>query len=294
MPADLLAATQAYDTEIGIEIQGSYVARVGTAKELALIKRYIEILPRSYLDIFEKKLLAVYLVDGFAGAGLTDWVLDHDGRSYYYLIFNSALLTTSLDDWFSLKENSAFEQTPLKPRIRVSTQTDYKALLYGMLHEGAHIVDDELGVTPYVDNVHRAVQGRTQTQTDFTESVWLTQKQAVAGFDFKHRGVLNVYGLFAKKGLIPRTEMPVMFAQLKRTPFVSFYSGTSWNEDWAEYSTYHVIEKKLGGKVLVELVNEQGMIDRYVPIESALALKREAAVREYLDCVPRGTVKDGF
>ena len=74
-----------------------------------------------------------------------------------------------------------------------------------------------------------------------------------------------------------------MFAQLKNTPFVSFYSGTSWNEDFADYLTYYHIEKKLGGSVNVELLQAGQVIDRYAPTKTPVAKEREKFVQRLYD-----------
>lgn len=283
MPADLLKITRDYDRSLGIANTEHYAARVPSADELALIKSYLALLPQAHQSVFAKKLLAVYLVDGFAGAGMSDWVVDREGHIYYYLILNSALFTTSIDDWLSYKDNSAFDHSSAAPMIRIKTQTNYQALLYGLLHEGAHIVDYELGVTPYVDQPHRRLSGRTGERTAFTDGVWMQQSQPDARFDFKHRGDLNTYGIFPKRGLIPRAELAGMFSQLSQTPFVSFYSGTSWNEDLADYVTYRQIERKLGGAITVELLSAGKMQDRYTPLATQWAKQREKTVRVFDD-----------
>lgn len=283
MPGDLLKITQENDRSLGIANPERYAARMPSADELTLLKTYLVLLPQAHQEVFSKKLLAVYLVDGFAGAGMSDWVVDREGRIYYYLILNSALFTTSIDDWFSYKENSAFDNSSASPIIRIKTQTDYKALMYALLHEGAHIVDYELGVTPYVDQQHRRLSGRTGERSGFTDGVWMQQSQPDARFDFKHRGDLNTYGIFPKRGLIPRNELAGMFSQLSQTPFVSFYSGTSWNEDLADYVTYRHLERKLGGAVTVELLRAGSVIDRYLPLRTAWAKQREKSVRVFDD-----------
>lgn len=283
MPADLLKATQDYDRSIGIEDSNHYVARTPSTEELELINSYYESLPIAYKKAFSEKLLAVYLVDGFAGAGMTDWLVDRDGHTYYYLVLNSSLFNLSLDDWLTYKENSIFDKSAVSPRIRVRTNTNYRAIMYGLLHEGAHIVDYELGIAPYVDPLHRKVSGRTQVTSAFTDGVWLQRSQTVAQYNFMHRAVMNIYGEFAKKDLIPRVELPEMFSQLIQTPFVTFYSGTSWNEDLADYMTYQYIERSLGGTVTVELLHQGKIIEQYAPIKTPQVQQREKSVRVFYD-----------
>lgn len=283
MPADILKATQDDDRSIGIAHAERYAPRAATASELALIQSYIELLPHVQQTLFAKKLVAVYLIDGFSGAGITEWVADREGHAYYYLILNTALFTTSLDDWLTYKENSPFDKQFASPAIQVRTQTNFKALMYALLHEGTHIADYELGITPYLDPQHRRFSGRTREVSEFTDGIWGQRFQPAARYDFKHRGDLNTYGIFPQRGLIPRSDLSEMFSQLTKTPFVSFYSSTSWNEDLADYVTYRHIERKLGGAMTMELLHEGNVIGRYSPLKSALSKQREQAVRVFND-----------
>jgi hypothetical protein len=205
-------------------------------------------------------------------------VVDGEGHVYYYMVFNSAQLTTSLDDWLSLKDNSPFDDSTTSPTIKVQTQTNYKALLYGLLHEGAHVIDYEQGITPYVDALHKQLKNLDRESSAFTTGVWVNQKTPKAEYDFDHRNKLNFYRIFSRLALIPRAEMPALFAQLKQTPFVSFYSGNSWNEHLADYVAYYHIEKKLGGTITMSLSNQGSVVDSYVPLKTLSAQRLEKAI----------------
>jgi hypothetical protein len=283
MPANLLKATQDHEKSIGITSAVRYAARTPTADDMALFQSYLDLLPPAHRAVFEKKLLAVYLIDGFSGAGLANWVVDQKGQTYYYIILNSSLFRVPLDDWLSYKNDSQFDKSEqASPTIRVRTQTDYKALIYGLLHEGAHIVDIESGATPYFDHHHRRLIGSTQKASEFTDRVWMNWLEPAPQCDFAHRTELNPYGSFPRKGSIPRAKLPEMFSQLMKTPFVSFYSGSSWNEDLADYVSFYHIEKKLGGTITMELLDSGNVIDRYAPIKSPW-LNREKYIQSFYD-----------
>lgn len=278
MPADLIEATQAFDKSIGIVNVGPYQARAASDDELALMKSYIALLPPAHQTVFAEKLLAIYLIDNFPGAGLTDWVVDSEGHVYYYMVFNSRLFTTPLDEWLSHKEDSPFDDAAAAPSLKVQTQTTYKALLYALLHEGAHVVDYERSITPYVDNLHKQLKHLDRESTAFTTGIWLNRKKPNAEYEYGHRSKINLYRIFPSMGLIPRAEMPALFAQLKITPFVSFYSGSTWNEHLADYVAYYHIEKKLGGAVTLQLMNQGKLMDSYAPLKTPNAQQLEKAI----------------
>lgn len=278
MPEESLQSIIAFDRSIGIA-NTDYRSQVVTPADIALFAEYVGMLPKRYQAVLSNKLMAVHFVDNFSGAGLTDWYVDQRGEIYYYMIVNSALLTESLDDWLTYRENSFFTQAPASYRLKVRTGTEYKALLYGLLHEGGHIVDYEDNINPYLDPVHKKKINASET-SDFTGGVWQSQKTPADEYDFKNRDRLNVYGIFSDKPPISAEELPGMFSQLARTPFVSFYGGTAWHEDFADLVTYCHIEKKLGGEVVVELIRDDKVVDRILPVKRGLKGKRKDIVEK--------------
>lgn len=282
MPANILTAIQEDDRAIGIANTGQYAPRSATSAELSYIDTYFKRLPASYQNAFSKKVLSIYLVDNFAGAGMTNWLVDLDGNTYYYIVFNTAILNFSIDDWISYKENSIFDSPSSSPTVRVHSGISYKALMYGLLHEGAHVLDYERGVTPFVDPHFYKIMRHTRESTEFTQGVWQQRIIPESRYDFMHRADMNVYAEFAKKGLIPRSDLAAMFSKLTQTPFVTFYSGTSWAEDFADYMTYKYMESGLGGKVKVELIRDGMVIDCYEPLKTPSSLKRDKLVQEFI------------
>ena len=98
MSDDMLRDLIDDDRSIGITGTGKYSTRPAASAELELMQRYLALLPVAYREAFREKLLAIFLVDDFAGAGMTSWVLDEAGEIYYYMILNTALLERSLDE----------------------------------------------------------------------------------------------------------------------------------------------------------------------------------------------------
>lgn len=279
MSEESLQSIIAFDRSIGIA-GTDYKARVVTPADIALFSEYVGLLPKRYQTVLSEKLMAVHLVDNFSGAGLTDWYINEQGGLYYYMIVNSALLTEPLDDWLTYKANSYFKPGSESFAVNVETGTEYKALLYGLLHEGAHIVDYEYNITPYLDPLHKKVINRDDEVSGFTRGVWERQKIPLPKYGFNNRDKLNVYGIFSDKAPISAGELPGMFSQLTGTPFVSFYAGTAWYEDFADLVTYYHIEKKLGGEVVVELLRDDKVVDRFLPIKRGLKGKRKDIIEK--------------
>lgn len=279
MPAEQLKGMRDHDREIGILNTEAYAPRALSADERKLMLDYVDQLPPAHRRIFSEKLMAIYFLDNFAGAGATDLVMDGQGRPYYYLVLNSAVLKKPIDEWLSYKDNGLFDDASASPSVRVRTGTDYKALMYALLHEGGHMVDYELGISPYMDDFHRKAYQRSAEASPFSEGAWLKIDTPQPGFDFKHRRDVNIYRIFPKKGLIPRAELPGMFAQLSATPFASFYAGTTWCEDFADFVTYHHLEQALGAQVRIELVEQGKVIAEHAPTQTSWSRRRAELIQ---------------
>ncbi len=279
IPDDLLKSLIDYDRSIGIK-STAYKAHRLSADEKAMFADYVKLLPAKYQTTLSNKLLVVYFVDNFSGAGLTDWAIDKDGALYYHVILNSALLEQSLDEWLTYRENSFF--TPGSPfSIKLRTDTGYKALIYGLLHEGGHMVDMEYHVTPYMDPSHKKFIKQESEVTEFTRSVWEGQNRPVMQYRFNNQDRLNVYGIFDREP-VPASEMAHMFGQLGATPFVSFYAGTAWYEDFADLITYHYIDKKLGGSISLELYEGEKLLKTRLPAKLKMRGARKRIMKEFI------------
>ena len=79
VPDDMLRDFIESDLSIGITTARAYTTRSAEQAELELIRRYTELLPPLYGKLFSEKLVAIFLIDNFAGAGLLSWLVDDDG-----------------------------------------------------------------------------------------------------------------------------------------------------------------------------------------------------------------------
>ena len=277
----MLESVIEFDRSIGIE-DPDYKVQVPSDEDLAMFSEYIKVLPQSYRKVFSEKLLAVYFFDNFTGAALTDWLIDGDGKFYYYIIINSALLRESMDDWLSYRENSYF-QSGSGFSIKIHTGTRYKALMYGFLHEGGHIIDIEYHVTPFIDTPHKQFIRQVAEVSEFTRDVWLKQTTPAAQYDFKLREKLNPYAMYSKNELIQGNEMPGIFSRLTKSPFVSIYSTVGWHEDFADMMTYSHIEKNLGGSIRMRLYKREEIINEYFPAKQNSNNTRARIINEFID-----------
>ena len=143
-------------------------------------------------------------------------------------------------------------------------------MLYALMHEGAHLMDYEFGITPVVEDLFSWVTGRKRGPSSFTAKVWRSQAAPLPIYEYDGRKRLNVYAIYPERGRIARSQVPRLFKELRLTPFVSFYASTNWNEHLADYVMYWHIERHLLGRLSLQLWQGERLVDEYHPLLATL------------------------
>ena len=172
LPDDRLNWLKGFDRDSGFAGWENYENYSPNAHDVELVNQYVQLLPLRHRKVIEEHLGGIVFVKNFSGAAMTDWVVDEKGAIVYYIIFNSSQLSDSLSDWLTFKSDSMFEESTTD-KVVVNVEGDYRALLYGLLHEVSHIVDYEMGVSPYVDTWYRSYVTKHDNESKFTEGVWV-------------------------------------------------------------------------------------------------------------------------
>ena len=248
-----------------------------TAEETALFKDYLAKLPSAYRALMKDKLIGFYFIDNFTGAGLTDFVLSDDGSPYCIMALNSEILHTSIQDWISMRDSSAFED---KSGIRITNDmgNTYKELIHTLLHESAHVYDTFRNLTPYTEP-HMKLLGlaAAMDETPFTTGVWKTLNLPIQTYDFKNRNNIHFYG-FGK--MIDGKTAEALYQSIARTPFVSLYGSTSWAEDYAETVAWYYLHDTLGIDYKPTVFSGATEIASYEPLQNPLSRARYNALAE--------------
>jgi hypothetical protein len=271
-PSMTLDKLIAFDKSNNIITDG-YTAILPNLKEVNIFKKYLTLLPKSHQDIINEKLLAIYFIDNFSGAALIDWVVGEDKEIYFYLFLNRKLLDTPLDDWLTYKSNSIYKKGTTS--IKVDTNTDHLALLYALLHEGAHMLDYQYQLTPYTDNTHYYFIEKKVDPSEFTRGVWDSINKALGDYGFLNEVNINTYRMYSNRKPINNSLLKLHFSKLKESPFVSFYSTNSWSDDFADASTYFILESRLEGEINISLLENGSNIESFKPTNEPAFLKRK-------------------
>jgi hypothetical protein len=243
-------------------------------EEKALFGEYLKMLPRNFQNIIAEKVIAIYFINNFMTAGMTNWAYDEDSNLYTVLFFNPDVLRQTVTDWVNYRDNSFFHDDNSGVIISAKCGGDYYALLSVLLHEASHIYDYYHRVTPYTEPVFN--DGSVVT-TCFVDGIWAGYNTPLAIYNFNHRDELNAYGFGYT---LDRIRALDIYKDLKNTPFVSIYGSGTWAEDFAEAFTWAYLKEKFDVTYTVEIsVNDEIMLT-FSPLQNVHFQNRMRYLRE--------------
>ena len=242
MPPELLAAWRTID-------QAPYAAYTPTVREAEILASAFAGLPAPMRKVLSERLIAVYLVKGLKGNGITDWVVDESSRTYAYIILNPAGFHQTLSQLLTERDRTLFKG-PADLRVEAG---DTPGILYTVAHESTHAFDYVRHVTPYTEPGQDPALAKSRPAWD----VWTDYTKPKPAADYALRSKLHFYG-FGEPELEP-SQAPELCSQWAKSPFASLYGSRSWAEDLAElFVLRHLtadlrqpVRRFCGGKALI-------------------------------------------
>jgi hypothetical protein len=220
------------------------------------ILAYIDKLPHEFQNVIEERLIGIYFIKNLLGAAIADYVLDSEGNVYATLMVNADILTKTLSEWMTYKENSCFRQNE-EYSLTIESGNE-NAILYVLLHEFSHIYDYVKNVTPYVEpNMKALVKG---IKEEFINGRWDDYSTIKKTIPFEN-GKVTFYG-FGNGPLIDIRNGKEIYEALEKTPFATLYSTQNWAEDFAENNGWYIYGKVFHGKMVVTIKKDARVIYR--------------------------------
>ena len=242
-PPVVLDFMRAFDERPG------YSSYAPTAADKAMVLEYLRLLPPVYESVFKARCVGVYFIPDMLGNGLTEWVAGPDGRIYFLVVLDKAVLKKGISETLTGRERSCFI-----PEAGWSVSVDaggrYKGLLYALAHEAAHGLDYVFGLSPYVDESVPARYRRSGPDADRFYTVWDSYSSPRRSHDFPGRDRITFYG-FNGGPKLRVSEAPGLYRALLSSDFVSLYGARSWAEDMAEEETFSTIAGDLRQPYLI-------------------------------------------
>lgn len=244
-----------------------------SASEKRELARYIELLPPRYKKILTNRLIGIYAISPFMGAGLTDWVVDCKGEMYAIMVINPEVMKRTISEWLTYRERSCFLTDTNEIDVSVDAGTSYSALMYFLLHEAAHIVDYVETHTPYVEPPLKAIAKFSIEEKSFVRTIWDEYAKPAHSSDFPIRTDITFYGL-SNGPKIPLSKAKELYDAFAKSPFVTLYASQSWAEDFAETAMVYHLTKKLHQPYKVVLKKNGKEFVQYSPLQSEKISRR--------------------
>jgi len=231
----------------------SYTSYSPDGTERFIIEFALQNLPPRFTSILEERLLGIYFVNDFLGSGMADFVLDEDNNLYYTLTFNPKVLTMSMTELVSYRENTCFIQDDPSLSIEVQLSDEAPGFFYILMHETAHIFDYQEHETPFVEPGLKELAAHTPESTPFTQGVWRDYHILADEDRFPYTGRISFYGM-GEGPSIPISEAEEVYRSLESLPIASLYGTKSWAEDFAEMMTFLYLTEhmQIGYRIVIK------------------------------------------
>ena len=200
-------------------------------------------LPAELRAVVEARVVGVYFLDQFEGGGMT-YSLWKNGKAKYVLVFNAKILTATISQWLTFRDNTAFALAGTQYRLEESVPGDDPALLWLLIHESAHVFD-------FAAHPHKPAFGR----------------------DFPRRKDLHFYDV-EPKPKVAASEVTSVFDNFSKSGFPSLYGSQNGLEDFAELVACGTLEETMGIPVELKLSSPDGTTRTFDALKNAETRKR--------------------
>ena len=242
-------------------------------EERTQVKEYIKLLPKYYQSVLEKKLLGIYFINDFYGSGMSDYVISESNDIYTILVFNPKVFKQSLSELVTYKENTCYKQNNDQIQLNIQISDEYSGLFYILMHECTHIIDYCERITPFVEPNIQELQRKKKEPSPFTEEYWTAYNKIKLKRNIEYKDKLNFYTKENDKK-IEKSELLLVYNELKNTPFASLYSYINWAEDFAEYATFYYFTQVLNMEYNIKITENNELIFEYEPFANINVLER--------------------
>lgn len=236
-----------------------------TEIEKQKLNNAFSILPPLHQKILKKHLYSISFMDNMPNTALTSAVETTDSVKRFNITFRAEILNQTISEWTTWKENTCYTKSSNNKYQVIIDAGNLDAIIYVLLHESTHFVDDALNITPHLDEKDIWVGSKA-----FTKNVW-------DEFNKPLENILNPLletVLFRSGKPIAASYAPEVYKSLQKTPFVSLYSTASWFEDLAETLTIYHLTAKMNQPYKVRVMKDGVQIVVYEPAKNNKAKKR--------------------
>ncbi|MES2999729.1 MAG: hypothetical protein V4787_03490 [Pseudomonadota bacterium] len=215
---------------------------------LADVRSAFAELPAPVLQLFNRRLIGIYLADELGGTGWTDMVRDSSGVPMGGMIVLDAgvLKKRTANQWATWKESTPFRPDPrwqLQARIEdMERDTTRYAIQYILLHELGHVLS--IGSDVHPSHLIEPREVPNGTPFPFFELSWRidqSRNQYFSLFDLTLQRRHDVSYYFGAR--LESADMLPLYTAVEQTNFPTLYAVTRPFDDFAEaFASYVHVE----------------------------------------------------
>ena len=223
-----------------------------TTDEREIFKKSFSLLPLSYQKVLEQHLHSFSFMDQMPNTALTSTLDSTLYEKKFNITFRAGIFNETVSEWATWKENLCYQSTETNDYQVHVEAGDMNAMVYILLHEATHIMDQVMEISPLAQGVW---QNRSAPAHGYTDPILETTR-------------------FRGGKPIPIIRAPEVYRKLENTPFVSLYSMASWHEDVAELASIYHMNIILNQPYRVLVTKNGQELIRFEPMKNELVKNR--------------------
>ena len=224
-----------------------YASWIPDEKERVRINRALSDLPSAIKHTLSDRTIGIYFVKDFLTYGLTEWIVDEEGKMYIFMVFAKRALSGTAGDIITDRENTTFVDDGSGCTLKHLLEPEVDGFYYILLHESIHAFDYVKKVTPWVEPALKEPE-RSPDSNPFTRGIWKEYRKTVKTYSFREN--LRFYG-FGKGAFSQYGKATEIYEGLSDSPFASLYGSVSWAEDLAELGALYHITHRLSRNYII-------------------------------------------
>jgi hypothetical protein len=248
-----------------------------TREERSKLAAAFAALPPLHRRVLGERLRSVSFLDGMPNTALTSTVNPDEPYRLFDITIRAGVLREDVSEWLTWKERTCFEaaDSPLSVAVEAGK---LDAIVYVLLHEATHVVDSCLRIAPVIPSGDQPAGGVPASA--FTEGVWSGHTTPSP----RYRDPLLERVRFRAGGRsLAIGQAEAVYSSLRRTPFVSLYGSSNWNDDLAEYVALYHLTEVLKQPYRIVIRKEGDEVFVYEPMRSDIVRGRFGQMKRFYE-----------
>lgn len=240
-----------------------------TSAECGKLDGALGSLPLRHREILRTRLRGISFLEGMPNNALTS-VVEVGRVDMFDLTIRAGVLGETISELVTRKERTIFDRGDSRLELSIDAGGG-DAILYVLLHEGAHMVDRSLRMTPEPGSsgsgqpaVSPLLREAWSSRTEIADPA---VRAVLGGLAYRHSGA--VVGI---------RQARMIYETLAHSSFASLYGSANWNEDIAELLAWHHLTQVLGQPYEIAIRDGDATVYAVEPMKNS----RVAARTTYL------------